>query len=199
MQLINDQQIEMILYTFWLYWYPSFFCNLYLRTSTKIHIRSTSVFWIALRLVICAILLSQVPTACHSIWSQWAVTNASVTTRHTCYGPCGSGAAAEIRLKFCVSYGWLGSESDSAATVPATHVSWGRHASDTPNRTHKIPQRRHIHLTIAVLSRYLQRDTSHVSVRRCGCLYLSGLAPVCWRHHSRVSHARTYPPWPEYI
>ena len=83
--------------------------------------------------------------------------NASVTTRRTCYGSCVSGAAAELRLKFCVSCGWLGSESDSAATVPATHISCGRRASDAPNRTQKIPQRRHVQRTGAVPSRYLQR------------------------------------------
>ena len=83
--------------------------------------------------------------------------NASVTTRRTCYGSCASGAAAELRLKFCVSCGWLGSESDSAATVPATHVSCGRRASDAPNRTQKIPQQSHVQRTGAVPSRYLQR------------------------------------------
>ena len=82
---------------------------------------------------------------------------ASVTTRRTCYGSCVSGAAAELRLKFCVSCGWLGSESDSAATVPATHVSCDRLASDALNRTQKIPQRRHVQRTGAVPSRYLQR------------------------------------------
>ena len=83
--------------------------------------------------------------------------NASVTTRRTCYDSCVSGAAAELRLKFCVSCGWLGSESDSAATVSATHVSCGRRASDAPNRTQKTPQRRHVQRTGAVPSRYLQR------------------------------------------
>ena len=68
-----------------------------------------------------------------------------------------SGAAAELRLKCCVSCGWLGSESDSAATVPATHVSCGRRASDAPNRMQKIPQRRHVQRTGSVPSRYLQR------------------------------------------
>ena len=85
------------------------------------------------------------------------VSNASVTTRRTCYGSCVSGAATELPLKFCVSCGWLGSESDSAATVPATHVSCGRRASDAPKRTQKIPQRRHVKRTGAVPSRYLQR------------------------------------------
>ena len=75
------------------------------------------------------------------------VSNASATTRRTCYGSC---ADAELRLKFCVSCGWLGSESDSAATVPATHVSCGRRTSDAPNPTQKIPQRRHVHRTGAV-------------------------------------------------
>ena len=83
--------------------------------------------------------------------------NASVTTRRTCYSSCVSGAAAELRLKFCVSCGWLGSESDSPATVLATHVSCGRRASDAMNRTQKIPQRRHVQRTGAVPSRYLQR------------------------------------------
>ena len=84
------------------------------------------------------------------------IPNASVTTR-TCYGSCVSGAAAELRLKFCVSCGWLGSESDFVATVPATHVSCGRRASDAPNRTQKIPQRRHVQRTGVVPSRFLQR------------------------------------------
>ena len=83
--------------------------------------------------------------------------NASVTTRRTCYGVCVSGAVAELRLKFCVFCGWLGSERDSAATVPATHVSCGRRASDAPNHRQKIPQRRHVQRTGAVPSRYLQR------------------------------------------
>ena len=81
---------------------------------------------------------------------------ASVTTRRTCYGSFVSGAAAELTLKFCVSCGWLGSESDSATTVPATHVSCGRRASDAPNRTQKIPQRKLVQRTGAVPSRYLQ-------------------------------------------
>ena len=85
------------------------------------------------------------------------ILNASATTRRTCYGSCVSGAAAELRLKFCVSCGWLGSESDSATTVPATHVSCGRRASDASNRMQKIPQRRHVQRTGAVPSRYLQR------------------------------------------
>ena len=83
--------------------------------------------------------------------------NTSVTTRRTCYGSCVSGAAAELRLKFWVFCGWLGSESDSAASVPATHVSCSRRASDAPNRTQKIPQRRHVQRSGAVPSRYLQR------------------------------------------
>ena len=82
---------------------------------------------------------------------------ASVTTRRTCYGSCVSGAVAELRFKFCVSCGWLGSENNSAITVPATHVSCGRRASDATNRTQKIPQRRHVQRTGAVPSRYLQR------------------------------------------
>ena len=92
----------------------------------------------------------------------------------TCYGSCVSGAAAELRLKFCVSCGWWGSENDSAATVPATHVSCGRRASDAPNRTQKIPQRRHVQRTGTVLSRYLQRAFAvppatcpYVGVRIC--------------------------------
>ena len=70
--------------------------------------------------------------------------NASVTTRRTCYGSCVSGVAAELRLKFCVSCGWLGSESDSAqpsyqqrtslaAAVPPTHRI-ARRASNVPAR-----------------------------------------------------------------
>ena len=51
----------------------------------------------------------------------------------------------------------------------------------------------------AVPSTCVRRATGHVSVRRCACLYLSGTAPVRWMHHSRASHARTYPPCPEYI
>ena len=82
--------------------------------------------------------------------------NALVTTRRTCYGSCVSGAAAELLLKFCVSCGWLGSESDSAATVLATHVSCGRRASDAPNRMQKIPQRSHVQRAGPVPSRYLQ-------------------------------------------
>ena len=82
---------------------------------------------------------------------------ASVTTRRTCYGSCVSGAAAELRLKFCVSCDWLGSESDFAATAPATHVSCGRRASDALNRTQNIPQRRHVQGTGAVPSQYLQQ------------------------------------------
>ena len=90
------------------------------------------------------ILLWQCPIKC----------NASVTTRRTCYGSCVAVAVAELSLKFCVSCDWLGSESDSAVTVPATHVSCGRHASDAPNRTQKIPQRRHVQRTVP--SWYLQ-------------------------------------------
>ena len=90
-------------------------------------------------------------------WYAMLPLNASVTTRRTCYGSCVSGAAAELRLKFCVSCGWLGPESDSAATVPATHVSCGRRAPDAPNRTQKIPQRRHVQRAGAVPSWYLQR------------------------------------------
>ena len=101
--------------------------------------------------------------------------NASVITRRTCYGSCVSGAAAELRLKFCVSCGWLGSESDSAVTVPATHVSCGRRASDAPNRTQKIPQRRHVQRTGAMPSRYLQRAFA-MSVWWCACLHLSSTA-----------------------
>ena len=82
---------------------------------------------------------------------------ALVTTRRTCYGSCVSGAAAELCLKFCVSCDWLGSESDFAATAPATHVSCGRCASDAPNRTQNIPQRRHVQGTGAVPSQYLQQ------------------------------------------
>ena len=93
----------------------------------------------------------------HLIVSSTSQLNASVTTRRTCYGSCVSGAAAELRLKFCISCGWLGSESDSAATVPATHASCGRRASDAPNCTQKIQQRRHVQRTGAMPSRYLQR------------------------------------------
>ena len=135
-----------------------------------------------------------------SFWNLFLyVPNASVTTRRTCYGSCVSGAAAELRLKFCVSCGWLRSENNSAATVPATHASCGRRASDAPNRTQKIPQRRHVQRTGAVPSTCVRRATGHVSIRRFACLYLSGTAPVRWRHHSRASHARTYPPCPECI
>ena len=88
----------------------------------------------------------------------WLVAGyASVTTRRAWYGSCVSGAAAELRLKFCVSCGWLGSESDSVATVPTTHVSCGRRASDAPNRTQKITQRRHVQRTGVVPSRYHRR------------------------------------------
>ena len=87
----------------------------------------------------------------------WVMLNASVTTRRTCYGSCVPGAAAELRLKFCVCCGWLGSESDSAATVLAMHISCGRRASDTLNCMQKIPQWRHVQRTGAVPSRYLQR------------------------------------------
>ena len=89
-------------------------------------------------------------------YQRWCI-HASVTTRRTCYGSCVSGAAAELRLKFCVSSGWLGSKTDSAANVPAMHVSCGRRAFDAPNRTQKILQRRHVKRTGAVPSRYLQR------------------------------------------
>ena len=44
----------------------------------------------------------------------------------------------------------------------------------------------------AVPSTCVRRATGHVSVRRYACLYLSGTAPVRWRHHSRASHARIY-------
>ena len=111
-------------------------------------------------------------------------TNASVTTRRTCYGSCVSGAATELRLKFCVSCGWLGSKSDFAATVPATHFSWARRASDAPNRTQKIPQLRQVQRTGAVPSRYLQRAVAvppATSVLRCAYLYLSGMAPYLRR------------------
>ena len=96
----------------------------------------------------------------NSLRTYLSTVNASVTTRRTCYGSCVFGAAAELRLKFCVSCGWLGSENNSAATVPATHVSCGRHVSDAPNRTQKIPQRRYVERTGAVPSRYLQRAFS---------------------------------------
>ena len=73
-----------------------------------------------------------------SIWAfslspfqQWCIYYASVTTRRTCYGSCVSGAAAKLRLKFCVSCGWLGSKmilqppyrqrTSLAAAVPQTH------------------------------------------------------------------------------
>ena len=51
----------------------------------------------------------------------------------------------------------------------------------------------------AVSSTCVCRATGHMSIRRCACQYLHGMAPVCWGHHSRVSHTRTYPPCPEYI
>ena len=128
------------------------------------------------------------------------------TSRPGTQNSCVSGAAAELRLKFCVSCGWLGSENDSAATVAATHVSCGRRASGAPNRTQKIPQRRHVQpvstywrRAFAVPSTCVRRATGHVSLRRCACLYLSGTAPVHWRRQSHASHPRTYPPCPEYI
>ena len=78
-------------------------------------------------------------------------------TRRTSYGSRVPGVAAELPLKFCTSCGWLGSERDSAATVPATHVSCGCRASGTPNRMQKIPQWRHVQRTGAVPSWYPQR------------------------------------------
>ena len=123
----------------------------------------------------------------HDVWQRWPKSrqkmtqifysynaNASVTTLHECYGSCVSGAAAEVRLKFCVSCGWLAFESDSAATVPATHVSCGRRASDAPNRMQKIPQRRHVQRTGPVPSQYLQRA---FAVPRAMCPY--GGVRVC--------------------
>ena len=91
-----------------------------------------------------------------------------------------SGAAAELRLKLCVSCGWLGSESDYVATVPATHVCCGCRASDAPNCTQKIPQRRHVQRTGAVPSRYLQRA---FAVPPATCPYGGGSHFSCWQKH----------------
>ena len=59
------------------------------------------------------------------------------------------------------------------------------------------PYRQRTSLAVAVPPTHrIARRKSHsegtFNVRRCACLYLSGTAPVRWRHHSRASHARTY-------
>ena len=107
------------------YWSVNFLCrylNNFIVIVKSCHICINFIWWLTL--------------ISPSIWYCLPY-NASVTTRRTCYGSCVSGAAAELRIKFCFSCGWLGSASDSAATVPATHVSCGRRASDAPNRRRK--------------------------------------------------------------
>ena len=122
-----------------------------------------------------------------SIWAfalspfqQWCIYNASVTTRRTCYGSCVSGAAAKLRLKFCVSCGCLGLKWFCSHRTGNAHLlrppclrRTDSHAENPTAKAHSTYWRR----AFAEPSTCVRRATGHVSVRRCACLYLSGTVP----------------------
>ena len=128
---------------------------------------------------------------------------ASVTTHHTCYG---SLACLVLRRSYVSNSAfpaadwvrkWFCSHRNGNARFlrPPCLRCTKSHAENPEAKARSTYWRR----AFAVPSTCVHRATGHVSVRRCVCLYLSGTALVRWRHHSRASHVRTYPPCPEYI